>query len=93
MAAPVKKLNDRFADYDLSIKGKRCGHVRVTGPHALAKILGLEATLETVASRLLCSKCNVGIGERVRRSLRAADHPDARGDTDRAPEDRRESFA
>jgi len=52
MPAPVKKLSDRFADYDLSIKCKKCGHTRVTDPHALAKILGWEATLEEVAVRL-----------------------------------------
>jgi hypothetical protein len=58
MPAPIKKLSDRFADYDLSIKCKKCGHVRVTDPHALAKILGWEATLETVAARLRCSRCH-----------------------------------
>src|SRR5215510_4575171 len=58
MPAPVKKLSDRFADYDLSIKCKKCGHIRVTEPHVLAKILGWEATLETVAARLRCGKCS-----------------------------------
>jgi hypothetical protein len=58
MPAPIKKLSDRFADYDLSIKCRKCGHVRVTEPHALAKILGWEATIESVAARLRCSKCH-----------------------------------
>ena len=31
--APVKKLRDRFADHVLSIKCKKCDHVRVTDPH------------------------------------------------------------
>lgn len=58
MPAPVKKLSDRFADYDLSITCKKCGHVRVTEPHVLAKILGWETPLTTVAQRLRCSKCH-----------------------------------
>jgi hypothetical protein len=58
MPAPTKKLRDRFADYDHSIKCRKCGHVRVTEPHALAKILGWEATIESVAPRLRCSKCH-----------------------------------
>jgi hypothetical protein len=58
MPVPVKKLSDRFADYDLSIRCRKCGHTRVTEPHALAKILGWEATLEAVAARLRCSKCS-----------------------------------
>jgi hypothetical protein len=40
MPTPVKKLNDRFADYDLSIRCRKCGHVRVTEAHVFAKILG-----------------------------------------------------
>jgi len=56
MPVQIKKLSDRFADYDLTIKCKKCGHVRVTDPHALAKILGWEATLETVGARLRCSR-------------------------------------
>ena len=47
MPAPVKKFNARFADYDLNIRCRKCGHVRVTEPHALAKILGVgQQTLE-----------------------------------------------
>jgi hypothetical protein len=57
MPAPIKKLSDRFAGYDLSIKCRKCGHVRATEPHALAKILGWEATIESVAARLTFSKC------------------------------------
>jgi hypothetical protein len=56
--APIKKLSDRFADYDLRIRGRKCGHERIAEPHALAKLLGWEATLEKVAARLRCSKCN-----------------------------------
>jgi hypothetical protein len=56
MPVPVNKLSDRFANYDLSIECKRCGHVCVTPPHVIARLLGWEATLDTVASRLRCSK-------------------------------------
>ena len=40
MPAPVKKLSDRFADYLLRIRCRKCGHERVTEPHPLAKLLG-----------------------------------------------------
>jgi hypothetical protein len=59
MPAPIKKLSDRFADYTLRIRCQKCGHERTAEPHALAKLLGWEATLTTVAARLRCSKCNV----------------------------------
>lgn len=59
MPAPIKKLSDRFADYILRIRCKKCGHERTTDPHALAKLLGWETPLTTVAARLRCSKCNV----------------------------------
>jgi hypothetical protein len=59
MPAPITKLSDRFADYILRIRCKKCGHERTTDPHALAKLLGWETPLTTVAARLSCSKCNV----------------------------------
>jgi hypothetical protein len=59
MPTPVTKLSDRFADYLLRIRCRRCGHERTTDPHALAKLLGWETPLAVVASRLRCSKCNV----------------------------------
>jgi ribosomal protein L44E len=58
MPAPITKLSDRFADYTLRIKCRKCGHERVTEPHAIAKLLGWETPLEKVAIRLRCSKCN-----------------------------------
>jgi ribosomal protein S27E len=58
MAAPIKKLSDRFADYDLKIRCRKCQHERLTEPHALAKLLGWETTLESAAKRMRCSKCN-----------------------------------
>jgi hypothetical protein len=59
MPAPIKKLSDRFADYTLCITCKKCAHVRKCEPHALAKLLGWETPLTTIASRMRCSKCNV----------------------------------
>lgn len=59
MPQPITKLSDRFADYTLRIRCKKCGHERHTEPHALAKILGWETSLTTVALRLRCSKCHV----------------------------------
>ena len=58
MPAPINKLSDRFADYTLRICCKKCGHVRTTEPHALAKLLGWETPLAVVATRLRCSKCH-----------------------------------
>jgi ribosomal protein L44E len=59
MSAPITKLSDRFADYTLRIRCKKCNHERVTDPQALAKLLGWETPLAKVAMRLRCSKCNV----------------------------------
>jgi hypothetical protein len=58
MASPVKKLSDRFADYDLRIRCKKCGHERITEPHVFGKIMGWETPLVEVAKRLRCSKCH-----------------------------------
>lgn len=58
MPAPITKLSDRFADYILRIRCKKCRHERMTEPHALANLMGWEATLATVATRMRCSKCN-----------------------------------
>jgi DNA-directed RNA polymerase subunit RPC12/RpoP len=59
MPVPITKLSDRFADYTLRIRCKKCGHERTTDPHALAKLLGWETPLTTVAARLRCSRCNL----------------------------------
>lgn len=59
MPAPSTKLSDRFADYIRRIRCKKYGHERTTDPHALAKLLGWETPLTTVAARLRCSKCNM----------------------------------
>ena len=59
MPAPVKKLSDRFADYTLRIACKKCGHQRTTEPHALAKLVGWETPLATIAARMRCSKRHV----------------------------------
>jgi hypothetical protein len=59
MPVPITKLSDRFADYSLRIRCKKCGHERHTEPHALAKLLGWEMSLTSVATRLRCSKCQV----------------------------------
>jgi hypothetical protein len=58
MPAPIKKLNDRFADYDLTIRCKHCRHERQTEPHMLAKLLGWDTKLTDIAKRMRCSKCN-----------------------------------
>jgi hypothetical protein len=75
MPAPITKLSDRFADFTLRIKCRKCGHVRVTEPHALAKLLGWETPLTTVALRMRCSKCQV----RGECDLSAIDQPRPRG--------------
>lgn len=41
MAAPITKLSDRFADYTLRIRCKKCQHERTTDPHALANAYGM----------------------------------------------------
>lgn len=58
MPAPVVKLSDRFADYQLRIRCKKCRHERVTEPHVFGKIMGWETPLVNVAARLRCSKCH-----------------------------------
>jgi hypothetical protein len=75
LPAPIKKLSDRFADYLLRIKCRKCGHERVTEPHALAKLLGWECQLTTVAARLRCSECHV----RGECELEAINQPKPRG--------------
>jgi ribosomal protein L44E len=58
MPAPIKKLNDAFADYSLRIRCKKCKHERITEPHALARIAGWEAELKALALRMRCSHCH-----------------------------------
>lgn len=70
MPAPITKLSDRFADYTLRIRCKKCGHERATEPHALAKLLGWETPLTTVATRLRCSRKAKPRRDRPRRGLR-----------------------
>lgn len=55
--ATIEKLGDRFGDYVLVITCRQCKHGRRTEPHALAKLLGWDATLKKVAGRLRCSNC------------------------------------
>jgi hypothetical protein len=58
MPAPITKLSDRFADYTLRIRCKKCQHERTADPHALAKLMGWETPLAEVAARMRCSRCN-----------------------------------
>lgn len=58
MPAPVNKLSDRFADYQLRIRCKRCKHERITDPHVFGKICGWETPLVELAKKLRCSKCH-----------------------------------
>jgi hypothetical protein len=53
----IQKLSDRFGDYVLVITCRQCKHGRRTEPHALAKLLGWDASLKLVAARLRCSNC------------------------------------
>lgn len=78
MPAPITKLSGRFADYLLRIKCRKCGHERVTEPHALAKLLSWKTPLTTVALRLRCSKCHV----RGECELTAMNMPKPRGYSD-----------
>lgn len=75
MPTPITKLSDRFADYTLRIRCRKCGHERHTEPHALAKLLGWETPLTKVAARLRCSKCDV----RGECELTAVNQPRPRG--------------
>ena len=53
----IQKLSDRFGDYVLVITCRNCKHGRRTEPHALAKLLGWDASLKEVSARLRCSNC------------------------------------
>lgn len=75
MPSPITKLSDRFADYTLRIRCRKCGHERTTEPHALARLLGWETPLVQVASRLRCSKCHA----RGECELTAINQPKPRG--------------
>ena len=75
MPQPITKLSDRFADYTLSIRCKKCAHERVTEPHALAKLMGWETPLTTIAMRMRCSKCQA----RGECELQAVNLPKPRG--------------
>jgi hypothetical protein len=75
MPAAITKLSDRFADYTLRIKCRKCGHERYTEPHFLAKLMGWEATLASISLRMRCSKCNV----RGECELTATNTPKPRG--------------
>jgi hypothetical protein len=75
MPAHITKLSDRFTDYNLCIKCNKCGHQRYTQPHFLAKLLGWETPLTTVAARLRFSKCHV----RGECELTAVNSPRPRG--------------
>jgi hypothetical protein len=76
MPIPIAKLSDRFADYTLRITCRKCKHERLADPHALAKLLGWEVSLTTVASQLRCSKC----GARGECELSAVNTPKPRSD-------------
>jgi hypothetical protein len=70
MPAPVKKLSDRFADFVLTIRCRKCAHERTTEPHALAKLLGWETPLTTGAQRMRCSSVTRGANVSVNPALK-----------------------
>ena len=53
----VRKLSDQFGDYLLVLKCAKCQHVRSTEPVRVAKIVGWDATLESLTTRLRCAAC------------------------------------
>ena len=55
---PIEKLSDQFGEYVLTVKCRRYQHTRTTDPHVLAKILGLNVSLTSLAQRLRCSECH-----------------------------------
>jgi hypothetical protein len=57
MAFRVEKLSDEFGQYLLLLECACCGHKRQANPQTLARVFGWDMTLETVATRLRCSKC------------------------------------
>ena len=57
-AKKVEKLSDEFGQYAITLNCQRCRHARTVYPNALAPIVGWEAPLAAIASRMRCSKCN-----------------------------------
>jgi hypothetical protein len=75
LPAPITKLSDRFSDYTLRIRCRKCGHERTTDPRVLAKLVGWETPLTTVAAKMRCSKCQI----RGECELTAINTPKSRG--------------
>jgi hypothetical protein len=53
----IKKLSDRFGDYEILVRCTHCDHTRTITPHALARIFEWEAEIERIKQRFRCSKC------------------------------------
>ncbi len=53
----VTKLSDHGGQFILTLKCGHCGHLREAQPVVFARIVGWEATLESVLRRLRCSVC------------------------------------
>ena len=53
----VVKLSDHGGQYVLTLKCGQCGHVREAHPETFARLVGWEAPLAAVVSRLRCSQC------------------------------------
>jgi hypothetical protein len=56
-SSTVTRLNDRFGDYVIFVQCRKCKHSREIDPHALARLVGWEAELDKLSTRLRCSKC------------------------------------
>lgn len=53
----IHRLSDRFGEYVIHVRCRKCGHSRTINPRALAQIAGWNAELREVSERLRCSVC------------------------------------
>jgi len=53
----VKRLDDRFGDYLLTVKCPKCGHHRTMMPIALANVVGWDRDIAEVMLKMRCQVC------------------------------------
>lgn len=53
----VKRLDDRFGDFQLAVKCPKCGHERLMTALALANVVGWDNDIAAIMARMVCSKC------------------------------------
>jgi DNA-directed RNA polymerase subunit RPC12/RpoP len=55
---PIHKLSDEFGNFVLTIRCMKCGHTREGDTFALARLVGWNASLDSIARRMRCSVCD-----------------------------------